>query len=117
MQAKHIYDDHIVSTPFLAQCSRLGFDFVATVDETEAIDQLDSQKAEKKAIFGKGYLISERLLAERNRFEEERYEREVAFQKKMEAEKVEKDKKARAEATVWELSDRERAIIAQLSQK
>ena len=117
MHAKYIYDDHIVSTPFLAQCSRLGFDFVATVDETEAIDQLDSQKAEKKAIFGKGYLISERLLAERNRFEEERYEREVAFQKKMEAEKVEKDKEARAEATVWELSDRERAIIAQLSQK
>ena len=35
----------------------------------------------------------------------------------MEAEKVEKDKEARAEATVLELSDRERAIIAQLSQK
>jgi hypothetical protein len=111
MQARYIYPEYLVQTPFLCQCSRLGFDFVATVDETFQVPELDSQKEQHKAIFGKGYLISERLLELRRKFESERYERECAFQKKVEKEKQLKEQAAREEATVWPLSDREKEII------
>ena len=111
MQARYIYPEYLVQTPFLCQCSRLGFDFVATVDETYQVPELDSQKEKGKAIFGKGYLISERLLELRRKFESERYERECAFQKKVEKEKQLKEQAAREEATVWPLSERERKII------
>lgn len=55
--------------------------------EGERIDALDSQRNAKKSIFGGGLLVSERLAAER------------------------------AAATVWELSDREKEIVRQLSGK
>jgi hypothetical protein len=116
MQARYIYPEYLVQTPFLCQCSRLGFDFVATVDETFQVPELDSQKEQHKAIFGKGYLISERLLELRRKFESERYERECAFQKKVEKEKQLKEQAAREEATVWPLSERERKIIERLNQ-
>ena len=116
MQARYIYPEYLVQTPFLCQCSRLGFDFVATVDETFQVPELDSQKEQHKAIFGKGYLISERLLELRRKFESERYERECAFQKKVEKEKQLKEQAAREEATVWPLSERERKIIEGLNQ-
>jgi hypothetical protein len=116
MQARYIYPENLVQTPFLCQCSRLGFDFVATTDETQIVAELDSQKEKGKAIFGKGYFISERLLELRRQFESERYERECAFQKKVEKEKQAKDEAAKAEATVWPLSEREQAIIEQLNQ-
>lgn len=94
---KYIYPKHIIQTQFLSVLSRFGIDFVAKVEDTQPIDQLDAQKAQGKAIFGKGYIISDQLLAER-----EKAEREIA---EME------------DVTAWPLSDRERAIIAQLSQK
>ena len=99
---KYTYPKHIIQTPFLSVLSRFGIDFVAKVEDTQPIDQLDAQKAQGKAIFGKGYIISDQLLAEREKAEREKAEREKA---EME------------EVTAWPLSDRERAIIAQLSQK
>lgn len=109
-QLHYVYDKHIVCTPLLHQFSKYGIDFVARVSETQAIDQLDSQKEEKKAIFGKAYLLSEELYQKRIEAEERmailRAEYEEAERKKIED-----------DATEWELSDRERAIIAQLSQK
>ena len=86
---KYQYDRHVITTTWLGQLSRLGMDFSASRDETEAISQLDSQKDSGKAIYGKGYLISERKYAER--------------------EKAEREK-----AEVWELSAREREIIKRL---
>ena len=116
MQAKYIYPESLIQSPFLCQCSRLGFDFVATVDETFQVPELDSQKEQGKAIFGKGYLVSDRLVELRRKFESERYERECAFQKKVEKEKQLKEQAAREEATVWPLSERERKIIEGLNQ-
>ncbi len=117
MQAKYIYPENIIQTPFLAQCSRLGFDFVATVDETIKIPKLDSQDGTGKAIFGNAYLVSDRLVEQRRKFLEEKYERECAFQRKVEKEQEIKEQKAREEATVWKLSDREKAIVEQLNQQ
>lgn len=94
---KYTYPKHIIQTPFLSVLSRFGIDFVAKVEDTQPIDQLDAQKAQGKVIFGKGYIISDQLLAER--------------------EKAEREKAEMDEVTAWPLSDRERAIIAHLSQK
>ena len=61
-------------------------DFKVRKDEAAFTRALDSQRAVGKAVFGSGYLISERAAAER------------------------------AAATVWELSPRERDIIKRLSE-
>ena len=88
---KYAYDHHIITTPFLSALSRLGIDFSVPVAESEIISQLDSQRESGKAIFGKGYIVSDRVFAEREKAEREKAER-------------------------WELSDRERAIIERLNQ-
>lgn len=87
---KYDYDHHVVTSTMIAPFSRLGIDFILTKSETVAISQLDSQKESGKAIYGKGYLISERLFAEREKAEREKAER-------------------------WELSAREKSIIQKLS--
>lgn len=56
------------------------------------IDKLDAQSAHGKTIFGGGLLLSEKAAAE-----------------KAAAEK--------ADAIIWQLSDRERAIVAKLGEK
>ena len=98
---KYAYDHHIITTPFLSALSRLGIDFSVPVAESETISQLDSQRESGKAIFGKGYIVSDRVFAEREKAEREKAEREKA-----EREKAER----------WELSDREHAIIERLNQ-
>lgn len=100
---KYQYDKHIITTPLMSSFSRYGIDFVATVEETQSIETLDSQRELGKSIFGKGFIISDQLLEKRLKAEEEEEEK-----RKIEAGKG---------VQVWELSDRERAIIAQLSQK
>ena len=45
------------------------FDFVIPRNESVRISALDSQRTAKKAIFGSGLLISERLTAEREKAE------------------------------------------------
>jgi hypothetical protein len=102
---KYQYDKHIVTSTFLGQLSRLGIAFSANREETEGISQLDSQKESGKAIYGKGYLISEQKYAEREKAEREKAERE----------KAEREKAEREKAEVWELSAREREIVKRLS--
>jgi hypothetical protein len=102
---KYQYDKHIVTSTFLGQLSRLGIAFSANREETEGISQLDSQKESGKAIYGKGYLISEQKYAER----------EYAEREKAEREKAEREKAEREKAEVWELSAREREIVKRLS--
>lgn len=66
-----------------------GIDFSVKRGECEFISALDVQRESKKTIFGGGLLLSERMAAERMAEEREN-------------------------AIVWELSERERAIIAGL---
>ena len=87
---KYNYPDNVVTSSFCAKLAKYGIDFSVRVDQSCAISSLDSQKDTKKAIYGKGYLVSEKAAAE-----------------KAAAEK--------AAATLWTLSERERAIIAKLS--
>ena len=87
---KYTYPDHIVTSTFVGRMSKYGVDFSVRVNESEPISALDHQKKEGKAIYGKGYLISEKAAAE-----------------KAAAEK--------AAATRWQLSDKEWEIIKRLS--
>ena len=92
---KYSYPDYVVTSAFVARLSRYGIPFEVAVGQSCAISSLDSQRESKKAIYGKGYLVSEKAAAE-----------------KAAAEKAAAEKAA---ATRWTLSDRERAIIAKLS--
>ena len=83
---KYTYPDHIVTSTFVGRMSKYGVDFSVSVGESEPISALDHQKKEGKAIYGKGYIISEKAAAEK------------------------------AAATRWQLSDKEWNIIKKLSQ-
>ena len=84
----------VVTSNMITNFSRYGIDFEVSKDECFFIRQLDSQKESKKGLFGSGYLISDRKRAER--------------------EKAEREKAEREKAEVWELSERELAIIREL---
>jgi hypothetical protein len=71
--------------------SKYGVDFSVPVAESYPCSALDAQKEAGKAIFCKGYLLSERAAAERAAAE-------------------------RAAATKWSLSEREWGIVKSLGQ-
>ena len=84
--AKNNFPDEVITSSKLAYFSKYGVDFKVRREESEHIRALDAQKELKQAIFGSGFLISEKAAAE-----------------KAAAEK--------AAATVWKLSDREWEIV------
>ena len=83
---KYSYPDEIVSAAMVNRYSKYGVDFSVPVAESYPCSALDAQKEAGKAIFGKGYLLSERAAAER------------------------------AAATKWSLSEREWGIVKSLGQ-
>ena len=89
---KYSYPQHIITSSWVGILSRLGIEFSVPVAESEGISGLDSQKATGKAIYGKGYIVSDRVKAEREKAEREKAER-------------------------WELSARELAIIEKLNEQ
>jgi hypothetical protein len=97
---KYSYPPHIITSTWVGILSRLGIEFSVPVNESEGISGLDSQKPSGKAIFGKGYIVSDAVKAEREKAEREKAEREKA-------ERWER----------WELSEREYAIIDKLNKK
>ena len=101
---KYSYPKSVMTTAMVYAFSRYGIEFAVARTECCFIRQLDSQKERKKGIFGSGYLISDRKLAEREKAEREKAERE----------KAEREKAEREKAEVWELSERELAIIKSL---
>ena len=86
---KYSYPDELVTATALAYLSKYGQEFALAKEQCVRVAELDSQKKVGKAIFGGGYLISEKAAAE-----------------KAAAEK--------AAAERWDLSEREREIIANL---
>ncbi len=86
---KYSYPDEVVTSANIARFSKYGVNFKALKSETVGVSALDAQKEVGKAIYGKGYLLSEKAAAE-----------------KAAAEK--------AAAERWELSEREKAIVKNL---
>ena len=81
---KYSYPDEVLTSAMVARWSKYGIEFRLPVADSVQIDALDAQKEAGKAIFGKGYLLSERAAAER------------------------------AAAMQWKLSERERAVVRSL---
>ena len=80
---KYAYPDNVVTSAFVARLSRYGIDFSVSRAESVGIDALDAQKEQGRAIYGKGYLVSERAAAERAaaiRFALSPREREIVAQ-------------------------------------
>ena len=69
---KYQYPLHIITSSWVGRLSALGIDFVVPVAESEGISALDSQRPLGKAIYGKGYIVSDAVVVERERAERER---------------------------------------------
>ena len=82
---KYHYPPQIIVSTWVGRLSALGIDFSVPVAESEGISGLDSQRAAGKAIYGKGYIVSDAITAEREKAER------------------------------WTLSERELAIIERLN--
>ena len=89
---KYSYPNEVVTASKIGYLSRYGEEFKVKSEDCVFVRALDSQKAVGKAIFGSGYLLSERAAAE-----------------KAAAEK--------AAAVKWPLSEKEKAIIRMLGKK
>lgn len=86
---KYAYPDHVCTAAMLQRYSKYGVDLSIHRADCMYISKLDAQKEMKKAVYGGGLLLSERAAAE-----------------KAAAEK--------ADAYVWSLSEREKALVASL---
>lgn len=86
---RYAYPNNVVTSTFLQKLSKYGVDFCVTYCESERISALDSQRARGKTIFGKGLLVSDSIAAEKAAAEKEN-------------------------VCCWELSAREKEIIAEL---
>ena len=78
---KYAYPMEVVRQTDLGKMSKYGVEFAVKAESCQRISMLDEQKADGKGIFGSGYILSERAAAER------------------------------AAAEVWNLSERELAIV------
>ena len=94
---KYIYPKSVITAAQLQQYSLRGIDFSIPRAESVRISELDSQRPYKKAIYGCGLLLSEKLTADRERADREKADRE--------------------KATVWALSEREKDIIKRLGKQ
>ena len=81
---KYSYPDYVLTAAMLQRYSHYGIDFAVRKRDCINISKLDVQREKKKNIFGGGLLLSEKAAAER------------------------------AAATVWQLSEREKQIVAEL---
>ena len=92
---KYSYPMELVTTAAIRSYAKYGIDFVIPRSESVRVSALDAQRQCKKAVFGCGWLVSERVKAEREKAEREKAEREKAI--------------------IWQLSEREKAIIETLN--
>ncbi|PNE29205.1 hypothetical protein BHU09_02745 [Tannerella sp. oral taxon 808] len=102
---RYSYPSHVLTFYDLARCARHGVAISIPRSEAAFVRRLDSQQAAKKAIYGSGFLLSDRQAArmEAALLEADRHKAEKAAQE--------------IEAHAWAISDRERAVIAELSKQ
>lgn len=109
---KYEYPPEVLTSSMLGYLSTHGVEFKVMRDEVSPsiLSALASQKAVGKAIFGKGWLISEKKAAEKKAAEEKAEENKAAEEKAAE-------KKAAEKVIVWELSDVEREAVRRIDKK
>ncbi len=89
---KYRYPANLITASMVYPLNRYGIKLEIMANEVKRVEKLDCQG--DKAIFGSGFLISERARAEKERAEKERAEKE--------------------NVTVWQLSEREKEIVKKL---
>ncbi len=92
---KYDYPDYVITAAMVARWSKYGVDYSLQRENCLHIRALDQQKEAGKEIFGDGFLLSETAAAERAAAERAAAER--------------------AAAERWQLSERERRLVAKLS--
>ena len=104
----YIFDKHLITTPIVASFSKYGIDFAIPANESQVVWSMDKQKEQTgKNLFGGAFLVSDRVVSNREAKEAEKVERirELGIS----AEGV--------NAFDVPLSDREKAIIQELNKK
>ena len=91
---RYDYPDHVLTAAMMQRYAKYEIDFKVRRDECASLSKLDAQAEHGKAIFGGGLLLSSQKAAERAAAERAAAERAAAYR--------------------WELSARERKIIAGL---
>ena len=99
---KYEYPMHIVTAAMVQRYAKYGVDFSVRRNNAVMCRGLDAQRQFGKAIFGGGILVSTRAAAERAAAERAAAERAAA---------------ERAAATTWELSEREKRLIASIDER
>lgn len=94
---KYEYPKNIATAAEINWLSKAGIDFEIRKSESLRVRALDAQLLRKKAIFGSGYLISDDAA--------------------MRLERAERGRAKRERAERWQLSEREKGIVAELNQK
>ncbi len=94
---KYEYPDEVLTATMLCYMAAHGVSLEICADDVHFIRGLDAQKESGKALFGSGYLLSKKAAAE-----------------KAAAEKAAAEKVRVCDTNVWELSDREKKIVAGL---
>ena len=94
---KYSYPDEIITAAMVARWCKYGVEYELKREDCERIGTMDAQRKVGKSIFGNGYILSERAAAERAAAERAAAER--------------------AAAERWQLSAREKNIVARLSGK
>ena len=64
-QPKYIYPNHILTASSLGYMATHGVEFVVKADDAAFTSAMDSQRSNKKGIFGGGYYLSEKAAAEK----------------------------------------------------
>ena len=86
---KYEYPDHVITAAIAQKYSKRGVEYAVQRKDAVKIKSLDAQKTVGKAIFGYGWLLSDRAAADR----------------------AAADRAAADPATVWKLSEREKALV------
>lgn len=105
---KYEYPPEVLTVSSVQWCLERGISMQFRKEELHQIAGLVSQKKYKKAIFGSGYLLSEKATAKKIAAEKAAAEKAVAM-KAAEKAAAEKDN-----IIVWELSEKEKEIIKSL---
>ena len=108
------YPHNVVNAARLNYIANHGADLRIRERDTAFIRKIDSQGKQGKCVFGGGFLLSEKAAAEKAAAEKAAAEKAVAEKAAAEKAAAEKAAAERANAIIWELSEREKKIIAGL---
>ena len=101
---KYEYPVEVATPTRMADIARRGVSFEIAEGEVQFIRAMDEQRENGKAIYGGGFILSEKAAAEKAAAEKEAAEKAAA----------EKAAAEKAAAKHWELSEREREIVRNL---